>query len=283
MINSSTPNRKNTSVVIITFNPDERLRRSIDFLFTCFENIIIVDNCSSINFSSYLNRNDIKIFRNQRNLGIAEALNIGADYSCVKGYKWLLMLDQDTIPIVDLLEIYKIVYLSYPQKEFIGQIGVSYIPQKDNEIKYKIVSTLITSGTLLSLDVYKVAGSFRKDFFIDSVDFEYSLRIRKFGFVNIKSPVVALDHRIGNEKQIKFFFLTVKSTNHNLERRYYMARNHVIITKRYFLRFPLWIIKKNFYFIKSIFQILLVEKNVKPKLQNIILGLKDGFSFKGEK
>jgi rhamnosyltransferase len=280
MLNLYSPTKDNTFVVIVTFNPDGRLLESIIALNQIFKYIIVVDNGSSLNIKEFINNDRITIIKNEVNYGIGKALNIGADYSLLMGAKWILMLDQDTIPISDLLLIYSSIYFSFPKKELIGQIGLSYNEKKNKGLEYFVVTTLITSGSLLSLDAYKVTGSFRDDFFIDSVDFEYSLRLCKNGFVNLLSSEIAINHRLGNLKVKKYFFLTVRSTNHPPLRRYYMARNHVILTFQYILIFPIWIIKKNYFFFKSILEILLVDDQKILKIKKTFSGLKDGILFK---
>jgi rhamnosyltransferase len=269
------PTKQNTFVVYVTYNPDTRLRKSINIVKNIFDNIVIIDNNSSVDINLLIN-NNIQLIKNNDNLGIAKALNIGAEYAIRKGALWLLMFDQDTIPRDDILLIYNSVYSNYPAKEKIGQIGISYCQSRSARKHYYNVTSLITSGSLLSLNVYKKIGEFRNDFFIDSVDFEYSLRVRKYGFVNLQSSEVAINHRIGNVKEKKCFFLTIKSTNHTPQRRYYMARNHVIISKKYFFSFPFWVLKKNFFFIMSLVQIILIEDQRQIKMKRILAGLKDG-------
>lgn len=275
-MNKATPSKQNTFVLIVTYNPDFRLCKSINVVRTIFDNIIVVDNNSVSDVKLLLKDISLTFIQNEKNLGIAKALNIGAEFAISHGAEWLLMLDQDTIPRPDILSIYESVYLNYPHKEKIGQIGISFFRNKPIKGIYKNVTTLITSGTLLSLDAYKVIGAFRNDFFIDCVDFEFSLRIKKNGFVNLQSPIVAIDHRLGFEKNNKVLFLSFKSSNHPPLRRYFMARNHLVITKLYFFSFPYWVAKKNFFFIKSLLNIILVDDQKNDKMKKTLLGLKDG-------
>ena len=134
MLNLYSPTKDNTFVVIVTFNPDGRLLESIIALDQIFNNIIVVDNSSSSDIKKFINNDRITVIKNEINYGIGKALNIGADYSLLKGAKWMLMMDQDTIPISDLLLIYSSIYLSYPKKELIGQIGISYYEKKSKEL-----------------------------------------------------------------------------------------------------------------------------------------------------
>lgn len=271
------PENHNTFVAIVTYNPDSRLSESLNVIKNIFRNIVIIDNNSLSDF--FINDNDIHLIKNNVNLGVAQALNIAAEYAVSKEARWLLMLDQDSIPRPDILNIYSSIFSSYPDKEKIAQIGISFTLGKNRKRDYYSVLTLITSGTILSLEVFKKVGRFRNDFFIDSVDFEYSLRIRKKGFVNLLSPEVAIDHRLGTVKEVDCFLFRIKSTNHSPLRRYYMARNHMIISSKYFLSFPFWVIKKNLFFLRSILEIITVDDQKSAKLRKTFSGLKDGFYY----
>lgn len=274
------PSKQNTFVVIVTYNPDNRLCISINAIKKIFESIVIIDNNSVIDVKLLVNDNNIHFIRNINNLGIAKALNIGAEYAISKGALWLLMLDQDTIPRSDILEIFTSLYVLYPNQVQIGQMGVSFPNLYTKKSPYKNVNVLITSGTLLSLTAFKEAGNFREDFFIDSVDFEYSLRLKKKGYVNLQSPETAIDHRLGNIKEKKYLGLSIKSSNHPPQRRYYMARNHLIISLQYFLSFPFWVLKKNYFFLLSIIEIILIDDQKLTKIKKTFLGIRDGLFYR---
>lgn len=274
------PTRINTFVVIITFNPDNRLYDSLKIVKNIFDNIIIVDNNSASDIQTQIENPQIIIIKNSDNLGIAHALNRGALYALGKGAEWILMLDQDSIIRVDILEIFKTIYLLYPSKDHIGQIGVSFPYLFTVSRPYSKVNVLITSGTLLSLSAFLDVGLFREDFFIDSVDFEYSLRLKQKKYVNLLSPELAIDHKLGDLKCKKILFISIKSTNHSPLRRYYMARNHVLISKKYFSTFPLWIMKKNLFMILIILQMILVDDQKVSKIKNTWRGLIDGILYK---
>lgn len=72
----------------------------------------------------------------------------------------------------------------------------------------------------------------------------------------------------------------ISSSNHNAIRRYYMARNHVLICRRYWKDYPMWVLKKTFMFCGSVIKLMVVEDNIKEKTFNTIRGLKDAFKLK---
>jgi rhamnosyltransferase len=277
-MNIFSPSEQNTFVVIITYNPDSRLRESISVVGKIFRNIVIIDNHSFNDVRSLIGNNNLNYIQNEENFGIAKALNIGADFAFKNGAEWILMLDQDSIPRYDILEVFKSVYSQYNLKNRIGQIGVSIPQLSTKKSPFKDVKVLITSGTLLSLRIFNEVGRFREDFFIDSVDFEYSLRIRKKGYVNLLSPEFGIDHQLGNTRVKKIWFLTISSSNHSPIRRYYMARNHAILSIQYFFSFPIWILKKNLAMVQILLQMLIVDDQKILKLRNTCSGFVAGIA-----
>jgi len=90
-------------------------------------------------------------------------------------------------------------------------------------------------------------------------------------------------HKAGDPKIKKFIFLNMESSNHNGFRRYYMARNHILLSKEYGFKFPYFILKLNYYFFWSLIKILLIEDDKKTKLSNSVKGIRDGVLYLSKK
>ena len=111
--------------------------------------------------------------------------------------------------------------------------------------------------------------------FIDSVDFDFVLRVRKkYRVLCVNQPLIY--HELGSP--ITKYGIT--SSNHNAIRRYYMSRNHLLISKRYWKNYPLWVLKKNVLFFCAIIKMILVENNIKEKLLHTVQGLRDAFNLR---
>ncbi len=277
-------NRNNVCSLVITYNPE---RSILDVLIThldIFSYIIIVDNGSSkeiiervMEFCQHENR--IELICLPKNYGIAYALNIGIMRVLELNFKWLVSFDQDSIPSINLLDYYNII-LNSVDKSKVRMIGGAYTDsfnaESINKITWRNSLSLITSGTLYNVDVFKEVGLFDDKLFIDGVDFDYNLRVREKKYLTIRIDQPIFQHHLGDPIRKYFLGMMFTSTNHSPERRYFFARNHVIISKKYFFKFPIWILKKNYFFIQTFFQILIVEKNVKVKINRFLNGLKDG-------
>lgn len=271
--------RDNTYAVVTSFNPDERFAICVSTCARIFSRVYIVDDGSNLDnpvHSMQFPLNTEIIFSGQ-NLGIASALNKGIRLALQRNPEWIVTFDQDSIPCDDLLEYYNTVFSN---EKDIGIIGINISPSNNNtrgliHNLYKQTYTIATSGLLHNFEVFKTVGMYNEHLFIDDVDFDYVLRIKMYGYNIFRIENNLLNHRLGMKKR----FLCVTSTNHGQKRRYYMARNHVYLTKKYFFRFPLWIMKKNLYFIYIILTMIIVDDHRIRKLASTCRGLFDGLRF----
>ena len=117
---------------------------------------------------------------------------------------------------------------------------------------YKKVRFLITSGNLMTICALRSIGGFDGNLFIDSVDFDISLRLRKAGYRLAIVNDARMEHFIGerntDNKGDEIF-------EHSVIRHYYIARNHYYILNKYFLFDPVFCIKKHISYIKSLAEV----------------------------
>ena len=287
---------KDVCAVIVTYHPDETFWERIKVLVTGQVNeIIIVDNNSgeeTINRLKKLEEYDNILVRcNLENVGIAAALNVGLNEALRKGYSWALTLDQDTTPQLDMVEILTEIL----QVTGVGQtavIGSNYIDdnsglaklseEKAIEQKFLERKTVITSGSLMSLEIFEKISHFKEEFFIDAVDHEYCLRARSNGYKIYISTKVLMRHPIGHSKAHYFLglsFFKVPVLHHAAFRWYFISRNAYISVLSYLFQDPFWAIPRLIRLWGLFAIMLLYEKDKMKKLQWIILGTLDGIFF----
>ena len=270
------PNKFNTCIVIVTYNPDSNFVNNLMQHLEIVEKVIIVDNNSEVNIESimpneYLNR--IDIIHSDINMGIAWALNTGIKKAIKLAFKWILTFDQDSFPNINLLQHYSLVFQKEKNIGLIGsQFSIESVPV--SKISWKNSLTVITSGTLHPIGIFDIVGFYNERLFIDGVDFDFSLRTKLAGYNVVRIDQPLLSHKLGTP--IKKY--GIESSNHNLIRRYYYSRNHFFLTKKYLRFFPLWILKKNYFFVKSLIFLIIVEDNVYEKLKSLLTGFKDGLN-----
>ena len=264
---------------IVTFNPDlDRLKENVSAILPQVDKVVIFDNGSINQKSIELQyQNSAIIIKSDRNVGIAAALNGLMKKSEELGATWMLSLDQDSVCSRDFCEQMGI-YL-YKEDNFgivapvivdrnVGIVG--HNPEKE----YKSVRTCITSGAFTRLDVWKQIGGYDESMFIDSVDFEFCYRVRKFGYQVIQVRDVQLLHELGNSEKKRFLFWEIDVTGHSAFRKYYIARNNVY----YPLKHKLWLhfIRGFFRNIELVVITILYEEDKKNKIVQIIKGSVEG-------
>ena len=246
---SLVPSAANTCAVLITYFPDNEVIARLHSLQRQLPSVIIVDNASDDNCRSILRgfaeSSSVHLLENDRNKGIAEALNQGISLAIELGFSWVLTLDQDTRIYDDMFDVLVSVYKSSNcDSPLIGsnywdvRRSRPFLDGRKCEGKEFIERrTIITSGTLLRLDLFQHIGNFRSDYFIDSVDHEYCLRARAYGYKVLVSCKPLMSQFIGNPGSNGNQMLAY---NHPPIRCYYMARNTLVTLKSYFWREPVW-------------------------------------------
>lgn len=269
------------SAVYVTYNPDMGiLKKSLETILQLVDNIIIIDNSESDNWSNdFKYENDkIHIENLKDNLGIAKALNIGYNLAYVSGSEWVLSLDQDSIVSSTIIDVYQEYLNKHPQKK-IGALmpsfylcpnAVNLIGGNDEECQ-----DYMTSGSLVNLKAYKEVGGFSDELFIDMVDTDFGFKLLQHGYKIERLKDVVMNHNIGNSTDISvlgkhLFYIT----NHNYIRRYYITRNLLYIKKIYNNQFKEYSSPKLRIF-KSLIRIILFEKDKWRKLKSVRLGIKD--------
>jgi len=276
--------------VITSYNPSVNFEQTLAQISKQVDKIVIVDNNSEErikdSFHTFSDDSKIHIIFNSTNCGVATALNQGILWAKENAYNWLLLLDQDSgLPdnfVEDLFRIYQQAIF----KEQIAIIGPKYFDiesskhQKqagaENNNTFDEVKHLITSGSLISMEVFNKIGMFQDELFIDFVDIEFCLRARRNGYKIIQVPSILMQHRIGAVSMHKLPWKTTGTSNHAPMRRYFMMRNNIIVAKKYFAFDPAWAINSLIIRFKSVFLLCLFEDQKRLKLKYILLGLIDG-------
>ncbi len=284
--------KKETAIcaVIVSYEPDEAIIRLYDSICKQVDEVIIVDNASSCKTSKDILESlaeKVKVIYNDKNYGVAKALNIGAKYAIANNYKWLLTLDQDSEFIQGTYDLLLNAYELLPEKKRTMLIAPQYKEKINiknlNDICLPVVkniiwqnkSFIITSGCLVKTEVFNLIGFFEEKLFIDRVDFDFCLRIQKKGYLAMIATNVFFAHELAHPEK-KFY---LKNFNYCAERRYYISRNSVYLFKNYFFYAPLTttilLIRSGILFASV--KILLFERDKFKKIKNTYKGFIDGF------
>lgn len=234
--------------IVVTYFPDRPADQIVERFKNDVDAVMVIDNTNN-------------------NIGIAAALNLGLNRAISEGFDWLLTMDQDSVFEEGALKELKNV--AFSTKENVGIVSpFHFIKRSVKSSSVEEVPFTMTSGNLLRVSAARVAGPFEEKLFIDSVDNEYCLRLRKHGFRIIRVNQSILNHSLGTLRK-NYLGSTV---THSAARRYYITRNMLYVMKKYFPKFFLFGSKE---LMKSFVLILLVEDDKHAKIKSIFAGVSD--------
>lgn len=295
-------NKKDVIAVIVTYNRIELLKECINSLLsaTIVPSILVVNNNSTDGTKEYLNdlknnnKMDFYIYNLDSNLNGAGGYNYGLREAAKLDYKYIWLMDDDTIVKNDSLEKLlqcafelndKFGFLSSKVLWTDGSICKTNVQRKRVARKIKDFSTRLVKvdyASFVSLlvkkeDVIKV-GLPIKEFIIWTDDLEWTRRL-----TNIKTNKDAITGYLCNDSIVthkcknNFGVTIVKDTSDRLDRYKYIYRNDVVCFKKEGIRGHLFMLFRNLY---HIVRILLFSSNNKIlKTKTLLKGYIEGYKF----
>ncbi|MBR1376732.1 MAG: glycosyltransferase [Bacilli bacterium] len=263
--------------IVTLYNPTNEDIKNIDTYIDDIDKLYVIDNTEGKDNKSRLPKNKkIKyIFKNE-NVGVATALNMGAQMAIEDHYEWLLTMDQDTTFKKGVLDKMKEVVLSKDMKK----IGIvtpwhhTKLLDKKPETEFDDPHDVMTSGNLLNLSIWKKLGGFKDWFFIDGIDIEYCMNLHKNGYHILRINTIEIDHNLGDILYRKLAGRLFLCTNHAPIRRYYIMRNYHYIKDMYVDYDPGYcysLVRQR----HNIIGVILYEKEKIKKFNMYMRGMKD--------
>lgn len=269
---------------VVFYHPDlYAVITNISSYYKSVDYLIVIDNSEKDNT---VVKNEVQkhfpdvIYKSlNQNTGIAAALNIACDIALEEKCDWILTMDQDSsFKPNELAQMIKCLREAEQNFKNIGIISPFHMLYDSHKVKaaehYTEKKILMTSGNLLNLNAHIEIGPFEEKLFMDFIDYEYCLRLRKHGYKIIQDNLVQLKHSLGNFEIKKIFSQKIGISNHNSLRRYYITRNSLYVGFKYFK------LDKKFFFhtLKNVlfwdpFIIISYEKNKLAKLKALYKGI----------
>ncbi|MEN9790645.1 MAG: hypothetical protein RLZZ63_303 [Gemmatimonadota bacterium] len=231
--------------VIVTYAPDaEALTRQVSVLAT-LGSVVVVDNTAST--TPFPDCAPAHLLRNDRNVGIATALNQGLAEARRVGADIIALFDQDTEIDADLVRR----LISPLEPGCPGVVGAVALAATDGReypshrlhpiVGWRAVfaaravaplaaDVVISSGSAATLATYDRVGGYDDGLFIDGVDVDWCLRCRARGVPVRIMPSVRLRHRIGSH-EIRVLGLG-RTIAHGEWRTYFKLRNPWLLARR---------------------------------------------------
>lgn len=234
----------------MTYQPNlEVLSQLLIALVPQVTSVVIVNNSTHCDLAAWAKKGDmsaIELLQLGKNLGIAAAQNTGIHWARNRQAEFVLLMDQDSIPALDMVSKLVSAISKQPSP---AAVGPRYLDKRhDNsespfvrirglkfercicETKDSVIPVdfLISSGSLIPMTVLDKIGGMREDLFIDYVDTEWVWRAFHNGFKSFGICAAHMNHSLG-DRPAKFLGKSV-SLRSPL-RHYYLFRNAVLLYK----------------------------------------------------
>jgi rhamnosyltransferase len=239
---------------MVTYNGAETVGQTLRSCFSTAEQrvgpVLVVDNGSSdgtVGQVESLPIADLELMRLPRNVGVAKAYNLGLCRARQTGKEWLFLLDQDSICADGCPGLLLQTGMDLAREG--GKVGgvcptsrshlfpeLVHYPLYWSSFKLEpvcspavvssngpvAIDSCNSSGTLYRVEALTDIGGFNEDYFIDFVDHECHLRLRRAGWSLWWDRRAELYHRLGTRQKILKRGVWIE---HAPYRYYYMARN----------------------------------------------------------
>ena len=229
--------------VVVSYNGLGRITQTVEALLGQVGCVHIVDNGSEAESLAVLKslerRPGVTLELLGMNRGVGHALNLGVRRARQVGCAWLLTMDQDTTVEGSLVRAYAAEIDRNPD---LVCLTARINGATGRKAEGGVLAYAITSGNLVRVRLFDEIGLYDEGFFVDMVDFDFSLRLRKTGNTVQRVPDAVMHHHVGDVAP-SVAFLQRFYTQHSAVRRYYQYRNFLYLVERHGFRFPVFIAK----------------------------------------
>lgn len=265
---------------VTLFYPTDEELKSIEKYKEIFEKIYIYDNTDNKEKKGELYFKDKDMFiyyGSNENNGLSVAYNKMCKNAIEDGFDYICLFDQDSnISNADLKKC--IDYIKRDRDKFVGvyapEIIYDHEPRviKDNkEIVADEINWVISSGSFVNLHTYIKIGGFDEEYFIDRIDYDYCMSMKKYAFKTKQLKNVFLFQSLGEVKRT----IIGNISQHTALRHYYVYRNRLYYYNKKNCGNFIDKIKVLILSIKHIIRILFFEDNKVEKINMLIRAHKD--------
>lgn len=244
--------------VFSTFRPDEGLLQSVASVAEQVEHVVVVDDGSGPTADDILTRLSspgVEVVRRSSNDGIAAVLNDGIARARTAGADFVVTFDQDShAPEGFVRGLLRVAEERMRAGDRVGVVVPEYFAgvrqQRGSPAVTGDAANVIQSGMLIPTAVVDAVGALREDLFIDLVDTEFELRLRRSGYRVLGAGGLRLEHTLGTRYRRELFGRTVRlpgippeTTLSTPFRYYYRVRNRVVLNREYLFTAPTQILR----------------------------------------
>jgi rhamnosyltransferase len=270
--------------VVVAYNPAPSIERLCRTLIADGCKVLIVDNASTTGLDAVdaCKAAGADILRMAENVGVSGALV--AAHARAGGLRWLLTFDQDSV--VEAGFVGALRSSSATREDHVAMVGPQVVDEHGgahlqgdsaHSASYH-VPLIFTSGALCRVSALDDIGGFRSDLFIDHVDHDVCLRLRRRGWLIAIEPAARMRHSIGAMRTHRVAgAFGIRNSHHSPERQYYKYRNYVLLvmdgTARTDRR---WELRAGLALAWGPLKIVAFEEDKRAKLGAVAAGVCDG-------
>jgi len=269
-------NAEDVLAVVVSYNGLHQTRQTVDALRGQVGHVVVVDNGSrqesQLVLQSLEREPGVTVERLGENRGVGHALNLGVQRAKQMGYAWLLTMDQDSVVDASMMRAYRAAVERDPGCVCLApRLAGNGGPRRG---KRGVIRYAITSGNLVRVSLFDQVGPYDEGLFIDCIDFDFSLRVRRAGHSLYRVPDAVMWHQLGDAAAVPGFLRGYYAL-HSPTRRYYMYRNFMYMVERYWRHFPVFIAKLTLTQILLTVLIAFLDPRPRDSYRAIVRGIRD--------
>ena len=273
------------AAIVTAYQPDERLAAVVESALASCTRVIVADNTpgETPSMADKLDDPRVTVLRSGRNLGLAAALNLGLRH-IPEDAEAVLFLDQDSVLPADLVPALTAHLAGDPT---IGVVGPGPVDAEKGG-QYETLAMLhgtvsdrysvITSGMLVRRSSFATVPGFREEFFVDCVDIDFCLRLRRAGVRVVRDRGLVLPHSIGDGRDHRLLFATVRVLHYAAWRHYWVARNGMVLTREHWRKLPGFALINALFMARWLAATAAFEPSRRTHVPAILRGLRDGLT-----
>ncbi|WP_404431803.1 glycosyltransferase family 2 protein [Microbacterium lacus] len=273
--------------VVLSYHPEPAIIENVRELLRQADHVYIVDNAADDTSRGLLAdlaaEKAVTVLAYPENLGVAAGFNAGMRAGLADGADFVWIFDQDSTVTESMLDRLLAAHAAAgPSAGIIAPAlrshatGVIY--RRESGRGARAVPVLISSGSLFSRALVDRIGLHDEPLFIDYVDHDICLRARLYGMRNYKVFDAVLEHRFGDSDPTTLLGQRIFLSNYSPFRHYYMARNRMILIKRFGLGHWFW--EDLIFTAKAWAKVLLRESGRREKITAFFRGWRDGITYR---
>ncbi len=231
----SSPKQDIIAGVVVWYHPKNSYLNNLKTYSNYLHHTWVIDNSPEENSHLLDDLVSVTYVFIGRNSGVANGMNEGCLRAIEKGYKYILTMDQDSsfqeVDITHHLTCGMKVMLD-EKIAVVSPVFRSHVVSNSGSELFDAKSS-ITSGSLIRLSAWRSIGGLKSKFFMDQIDHEFCIRLRREKYKIIVNPKVYMMHSIGNPITKRILGRKLTAYNHYPGQRYYYIRNSLYIRRKY--------------------------------------------------